>query len=423
VTAPTLVTTAPPPSLHQDRDFRRLWSARAVSDLGSAVTMVTLPLVAVIVLNASAFEVTLVSVFATLAGALFALPLGSVVEYRRKRPTMVFADLVRALSLISVPAAAAFGVLTVAQLCAVAMLNGVLMIAFNSAGQAHLKNLVGRDRLGEANGRFESTLWIGYLIGPPLGGAIAGAFGAAVALLIDAMSYVVSAVCVRSIRRPEPAPPRRDTASRAELSAGLRFLFGHPGMRGCLLSYVLFSGTVYLMSPLETLFLVRDLGAAPWAYGLVMGVPCAAGVLGARIAPKVLRRWGPLRALRWAAWARSPWMLVFPLAWAAPLGLALAGLMLSGTIVFAAVFSPALATYRQLETPDELMSRAVTAWSVVIRVLQPVFILIGGVLAATVGVRPALWIGAVGLAASALLLPNPDVPQSGVTSDGGRGGR
>jgi hypothetical protein len=109
-----------------------------------------------------------------------------------------------------------------------------------------------------------------------------------------------------------------------------------------------------------------------------MGIPCAAGVLGARIAPRFLRRRGPLRTLRLAALARSPWMLLFPLAWASWGGLAVATLALSGLLLTAAVFNPALANYRQLETPDELMSRAATAWSVVIRVFQPGFVLAGG---------------------------------------------
>jgi predicted MFS family arabinose efflux permease len=175
------------------------------------------------------------------------------------------------------------------------MLNGVLVIMFNAASQAHLKNLVGRDQLGEANSKLESTLWLGNLAGPPLGGAIAGAFGAAVALIVDAASYVVSAISIRSIRRPEPPPPARsDAARRAEIGAGLRFLGSHRDLRRCLISYVLFSGTVLMLSPLETLFIVRELGAPLWAYGLVMGVPCGAGVLGAWLAPRVLRRFGPL---------------------------------------------------------------------------------------------------------------------------------
>jgi len=402
-----LPTTRPKPEpLTRDRDFVLLWFGRAVSDLGSAVSMVALPLVAVLVLDATTFQVTLVAAASALIGAALALPLGGAVEYRPKRPVMILADLVRGAALASVPLAAAAGVLTLAQLCAVAMVTATLTIVFGAASQAHLKSLVGRERLAEANGRLESTLWFGNLVGPPVAGVLVGAIGAAAALIADAVSFFVSAIAVGRIRRPEPQPPVRTAVSRrADLTEGWRFLIGHPELRRCLASYALFSGTVMLLSPLETVFLLRDVHAEPWQYGLAMGLPCAAGLVGARLAPGLIGRWGAVRAMRLAAAARGPWMLLFPLAPVGGWGVAVAAVTFAGLLGTAAVHNTALTTFRQTETPDDVIARSTTAWSAVVRVGQLLFILGGGLLAQALGVRVGLWTGAVLLILSGLLLP------------------
>lgn len=402
---------------HPDRagpHFARLWVGRAVSDLGSAVGAVALPVVAVVTLHASTLQVTLLAVASAVAGALAATPLGALAEHRRKRPVMVLADLLRAGTLASVAAAAAVGWLTVTQLCLVAVVNATLAIVFNAASQAHLAALVGRPGLGAANGRLESTSWLATAGGPPLGGLLVGLAGPAGALLADAVSFLASAAAVRAIRRPEPAPPPRAGRRREPLVGGWRFLLGHRALRRCLASYVLFAGTIALLSPLETLFLLRDLHAHPWAYGLVVGLPCLAGLAGARSAPSLIARWGPVRALRRAAWWRAPWMLLLPLAQPGTGGLLLAATAYAGLLGAAAVHNTALTTYRQLSTPDPLLTRAATAWSAAVRLAQPPFILAGGLFAARYGVRAGLWLGAVVLVACALPLPGA-APAAGET--------
>jgi predicted MFS family arabinose efflux permease len=387
------------------RDFGRLWTARAVSDLGSAVTMIALPLVAVVTLDASASQVAMVAAVASLAGALGALPLGTRAEYRLKRPAMVTADLLRAAGLASVPIAAAAGILTMAQIGAVALLTACASIVFNAASQSHLKSLVGHDQLPLATGRLESTLWFANLAGPPLGGAIAGMIGATTTLLVDAASFIASAIFIRRIRTPEPVPPARAATPRRDLATGWRFLAGDRILRRCLASYTIFSGTIMLMSPLETVFMIRDLHAQPWQYGLTLGLPCAAGLAGARLAPRLLARSSPLRVASVAAALRAPWMLVFPFATPGTGGLILVGVMTAGLLGFSAIHNTALTTYRLQTTPDHLQTRAATAWSVTVRSTQPLFIAAGAVLAATVGVRGGLWIAATVMALSAFLLP------------------
>lgn len=145
--------------------------------------------------------------------------------------------------------------------------------------------------------------------------------------------------------------------------------------------------------------------ARPWQYGLILGIPCTAGLAGARLAPRLLARFGHLPLLRATALLRAPWMLLLLLAQPGTAGLLLAGGASAGLLGFSAIHNTAMTTYWQTHTPDAVMTRAVTAWSVTIRSTQPVFIAAGGLLAAGRGLRPALWIGATLLAGSALLLP------------------
>lgn len=389
-----------------NKDFTRLWFGRAVSDLGSAISMIALPLVTVVVLQASTFQVSLLAALSSLVGGLLAIPLGTIIEYRPKRPTMIAADLLRAIGLVSVPVAATLGGLTFTQVCVVAVLNAAFAVAFGAASQAHLKSLVGPSALANANGRLESTLWFGTSIGPALAGVLIGLFGAAWALVVDALSFVISAFAVRRIRRPEPSPLARTAVSRrADLVAGWHFLLGQPTLRRCLISYAVFSGTVMLLAPLETLFLLRTLLVQPWQYGVVLGLPCLAGLLGARTAPVLIRRLGVERAMWCAGWSRGPWMALFPLATPGPWGIVLCGVAFAGLLGFSALHNTALTTYRQMETPDPLIARATTAWSITVRGVQPLFVLAGGLFAAHFGIRAGLWLGAGVLLLSALPLP------------------
>lgn len=405
------VETQPSGSVRHDSDFNRLWFARAVSDLGSAVGLVALPLVAVVTLNASTFQVSLLTALSAATAAALALPLGAFFEHRRKRPVLIAADVARALSLASVPAAAVFGGLTYPHLAVAAMLNAGLTILFGSASQAHLKALVPHPALAEANGKLESTFWLGYSAGPALGGALAGWLGPARTLLVDAASFLVSALAVGRIRRREPPPPPPDDAERRtqRLLAGCRFLLHHKALRRCLLSHSLFGAMIMMISPLETLLLMRLLEATSWQYGLVVGLPCLAGAVSARLAAPVIGKLGVLRTLWWAAWLRGPWLVLMPLAalpgvptWA---GLVMVGLGLGGLLAFAAPANAALMTYRQTHTPDEVMTRAATAWSLCTRVAQPIGALGAGVLGTLLGVVGALWVSVAVLAVSALLLP------------------
>lgn len=389
------------------RDFGRLWGAYAVSAAGSAVGAGALPLVAVLALDVTDFQVTLLAALSALAGAALTLPLGGRVEHHRKRPVMVTADLLRFLVLLSVPVAAALGVLTFAQLCLVGIVQAAAAIVFGAAGTAHLKGLVpSGDRL-RAVSRLETTSWLSQSAGPPVGGLLVTAFGATVTLAVDAFSFLLSALGVRMIRRPEPEPPAR-TSSKGrgrDLLAGWAYILGHRGLRPLFWNAMLFGGAIMMSSPLMTILMLRELHFTPWQYGLALGLPCLGGALGSRLTAPLTGRLGRHRILLVFGVLRTPWLLL--LAWTPAGALAPVVLITVDTFLLAAagVFNPSFSTYRMAATADGVLTRVVTAWSVSSRTVQPLSMLFGGAVAAVAGVRAALVVAGVLCLVSAVLLP------------------
>ncbi|MEU3232845.1 MFS transporter [Nocardiopsis alba] len=189
------------------RDFRRLWAGSVVGQFGSAIGMVALPVIAVVVLDVSAWQVSLLAGITALTTVLVAFHVGHLVEYTRKRPVMIGGDLIRAVALASLPVAHVLGALTYAHLCAVAAVNAVCAIAFTGASQAHLKSLVSPAGLIDANSRLESTRWLSISLGPALAGALIAALSAVGALVATTVGHLFGALAVRTIREPEPPPP------------------------------------------------------------------------------------------------------------------------------------------------------------------------------------------------------------------------
>ncbi|WP_327187134.1 MFS transporter [Streptomyces sp. NBC_01334] len=388
-------------------DFRRLWGAYGVSAAGSAVAMGALPLVALLVLHSSAFQVSLLTALSAVASAVIALPLGVRIEHRYKRPVMITADLARCAVLVSVPVAAALGVLTFAQLCVVGILQTAASVAFDAASGAHLKALVLPEHRLRANSLFETTNWISVSAGPPVGGLLVGVLGATATMAVDAVSFLGSALGVRRIRRPEPAPPAPGAAARPghDIVAGWQYLLRHPGLRPLFFNSLLFGGSIMMTSPLMAVLMLRDLGLAPWQYGLALGLPCLGGVLGSRLAPPLTRRFGQRRILLLSGAARTLWTILLPLAPAGALGVFIIVAVDFGLLFAAGVFNPSFTTYRMEATQDAFMSRVGVSWSVSSKTCQAVFMIAGGLLADAAGVRGTLLIAGVLCMASALLLP------------------
>src|SRR5215212_6430306 len=188
--------TARPPSLWHHRDFLRLWTGDSISQIGTMVSLIAMPLLAIKVLDATPFEVGLLSTFETLAFLLVGLPAGAWVDRLRRRNVLIVGDVGRAVLLGSLPVAWYFDVLTLVQLYAVALAAGVLTVFFDVAYQSYLPTLVGRDHLVEGNAKLEASRAVSAIAGPSIGGGLVQALTAPYALLVDAASYLWSAVWI-----------------------------------------------------------------------------------------------------------------------------------------------------------------------------------------------------------------------------------
>ncbi|MFE9611436.1 MFS transporter [Streptomyces sp. NPDC006012] len=385
------------PSLWRQRDFLLLWSGQTVSETGSAVTQVALPLLAVVALGASTFQVGLLTAATTLAFAVIALPAGALVDGAAKRSVMIVCNLLRLVIIGSVPPAAAFGVLTMTQLYVVAMAAGVCSVFFDVAYQSYVPSLVRADQLLSANGRLGTTQALAQFGGPGLGGGLVGVFGAAGAMAADAVSYAVSVLSVLGIRTREgPRPVRSaDETLRRRIAEGLKFVFGHSILRkvvACTATANLFSG---MTSALATVFLVRELHVRPALTGLIMAGAAIGGIAGGALAGRLAERIGSARIIWMSMLVFSAPQVVAAAAWRGwgvllfPLGWGVAGFSVM-------VYNIAQLSYRQSVTPPELMARMNAAVRWVVWGTLPLGSVLGGVLGTLIGVRPALWLAFTG---------------------------
>ncbi|MBO0840611.1 MAG: MFS transporter, partial [Sciscionella sp.] len=250
--------------LLRQRDFRLLWVGETTSKLGSAVTMVALPLVAVISLHANTFTVSALEAAAWLPWLLIGLPAGAWVDRLPRRAVMITCDVLSAVLFASVPIAAWLGWLSIGQLLAVALLTGVCTVFFQTSYQVYLPTVVRESELTEANAKLLGSESAGQVVGPGLGGLLAQLFGAVFGLLVDALSFVVSAFCLLRIRASEALPAKEKRAPlHREIGEGLRFVFHDPYLRTLVIyagaSNLVSNGFMAVMVP----FLVRDIGLAP----------------------------------------------------------------------------------------------------------------------------------------------------------------
>ncbi|WP_380282338.1 MFS transporter [Kitasatospora purpeofusca] len=392
------------------REFGWLWAAYAASAYGSGLGFGALPLIAVLVVHAGPAEVSALSAVGPAVGALIAVPLAPWVEFRRKRPVMIATDLVRCAAMASIPVAYALGRLGFAQLLAVSAVVAAARIAFNAASGAQLKALVRPEDLLVANARFESTNWSAIAIGPPLGGAAIGLFGPVTTVVADACSYLLSALGISAIRGREEAP-RPAGGNRVRAGAvleGWRHLMGEPVLRALCLNNMLVSGLIMATEPLLAVLLLGRLGFAPWQYGLAFAVPCLGGLVGSRLAARVVARHGRHRVFRTVGTLRAVWLIGLVLVRPGVVGLVTVIAVELAIIVNMSLYNPVLAAYRLEHTPKQLVARTLSAWSVAQQASIAVLTALGGLLAGVTGPRAAIAVAGLLILASPLLLPRHD---------------
>ncbi|MEU1124648.1 MFS transporter [Streptomyces sp. NPDC005899] len=389
------------------RQFGWLWAAYGTSALGTWLAFGAFPLIAVRVLDSGPAEVAALSSVAAAVGAAVAVPLGPWVEFRRKRPVLVAADLARCAALLTVPAAFALGALTFLQLLLVSAVVAGADITFRAASGAYVKSLLAADDLLVANARFESTAWATTIVGPPLGGAAIGLLGPMVTVLADAASYLLSAMGIRAAGGTEPPPEPRDVARMRtkDLFDGWRFILADAMLRRLFWNTTLFNALVMATSPLLAVLMLGRLGFAPWQYGLAFAAPSIGGLLGSLLARPLVARYGQHRVLVVSGALRALW----------PVGLAFlgpgtGGLLLvmgveTGLIFCCGVFNPVHATYRLQYTASDRVTRTLSAWAVTAKASTALLTALWGVLGGLLGPRTAIGLAGVFLLATPLLLP------------------
>ncbi|WP_036392647.1 MFS transporter [Micromonospora chokoriensis] len=396
------------------RRFGWLWASYAVSAYGSGLGFGALPLIAVLVLHASPAQVSALAALGPAMGALIALPLGPWVEVQRKRQVMIAMDLARFAVLLTIPIAYALGRLSFGQLLVVSAVVATAKIAFGAASGAFLKSLVRPDDLLVANARFESTTWSAIALGPPLGGAAVGLFGPVVTIVADALSYLLSALGIAAIRG-HVDHPRRTGAARVragEVLDGWRHLLTHPGLRALYLNQMLIGGLIMATEPLLAVLLLGELGFAPWQYGLAFAVPCVGGLVGSRLARRVVVRYGQHRVIRTVGTLRAIWLVGLAFVQPGVVGLATVIAVELAIIISMSLYNPVLATYRLQQTPRDRVVRTLSAWSIGSSATIAALSAAGGLLAQATSPRTAITVAGLLILASPLLLPRrPDADQ------------
>jgi MFS family permease len=385
----------PRTGLWRDREFLKLWAAQAISQLGTQVTLLALPLAAILVLDASATEVALLGAVEVLPFLLFALPAGVWVDRLRRKPILIVADIARGGLLLSVPVTYAADALTMWQLYVVGFGTGVCTVFFDVAYQSYLPSLVERASLVEGNSKLEVSRSAAQLAGPGVAGFLVGAITAPYAILVDAVSFFASALFLVRIRVEEILPERETTPSmRRELSEGLRYLLGHPFWRPLSITVAVSNYFSTLMFSIFIVYLVRDLELSAQAIGVVLAVSNVGWLLGAVGASRVSNRLGAGRTLVGTPLLFGPSLLLIPAApQSQPIPFIVVGLVVAtfGGIVF----NVTGISFQQAVVPDRMLGRLNATRRFIVWGVIPLGSLSGGALASLIGLRETLWVGAV----------------------------
>lgn len=395
------------PPLLREREFGRFWAGQTISMIGDQVTLIALPLTAVLVLHAGPGEMGTLTAAALAPNLVFALHAGAWVDRRaRRRRTMIAADLGRAALLATVPVASALGVLTLTQLYVVAFLAGTLTVVFMVAYQALFVALVPRERYVEANTLVHGSRAMSFVLGPSLGGLLVQALSGPAALVVDAASYLGSAASMGSIAPAEPPP---EPPAPGHVAAGVRYIAASPVVRACLLATATVNLFNFMFWALFLLYVNRSLHISPGTIGLVLGSAAFGGVLGSVVTGALTRRIGVGPAFAFGCVLFTAPLMLVPLA-GGPRPVVLAMLFTAefvsgfGVMVLDIAANSILAAV----VPDRVRARVTGAYLLVNYGVRPLGSLAGGALGAAIGLRPTLWIAtAAAVAGGLLLLPTP----------------
>ena len=386
-------------SLWWHGDFVKLWTGQTVSELGSVVTRTALPIVAVVTLHATALEMGILIASASSAVLLVALFAGVLVDRSQRRPLLIGTDIVRAVLLLAIPALAFAGTLRIEHVYVVAFIEAALGALFDVAYRTYLPSLLPSDRLLEGNAKIGMTSAVAELGGPGLSGALVQLITAPLALLVDALSYVVSAISLLLIRQPERQvePPEHAAGVWKDLRAGLAAVAGHPLLRPMALA----SGTSQLFgnffASLYTLYALDELGLSPLLLGLVISAGGVGSLVATALVGPLTRRFGIGPTIVWCRIGAGLLAFLVPIAGGPPLIAAL--FLFIPQLIGDGLQTVAIVdglTVRQLVTPARLLGRVNGTMTLVLDGIAPIGAIAGALIAEAYGLRPAFWIAVTG---------------------------
>lgn len=385
-------------SVLANRDFVKLLAGQTVSLMGTQVTLFVMPLVAILTLRATVFEVGVLNAL-RLAPVIITAPLAGVwLDRTRRRPVLVACALGSALLIGLVPLAQTADFLSIGLLYVVVTLVGGLNVVFDVGALSYVPSLVGREHLMEANGKLQSSLAVAGIAGPAIGGLLVALITAPITLSVDAASYLCTAFGLISIRRPEPAPavPEVLTPFRRQIAEGFRAVYGSKLLRALLTQTAVLNLSYGAYWTIFVVYAIRVLGLNAIKLGFVVGAASVGALFGALLASRARKALGMGRNMTVATIGASTMLLLVLI----PHG---AG-VLTVLILMAAQFLYGInigninvngITLRQIVTPKQVLARMNATYRMLLFGAPPLGSIIGGLLGAAIGLYPALLVALI----------------------------
>lgn len=374
-------------------DFLRCWVGQSISHIGTQISLIAVPIIAAVTLDAPPLQLGILAASGQLPALFFGLFAGEWLDRRRRKPVLIAADLARALITLTIPVAAISGRLSIPLLCVVLFVLGTLTIVFDVANLSYIPSLVPRSELVAANSRLEATASGAQVVGPAMGGLLVGLLTGPGAMLIDAGSFLVSAVAFRHIRAPEPEPAESIASEpvQARIASGLGFVIGNPVLRALAGCSAMTNLGGYAFLAVYVAFMARDLGLTDFQIGLVFATGGIGAFAGSIAAGWCARRWGTGTTLIGSQIGFGLSGLLVPLAVLRPtvaLPLVIAAEFLQWLMLL--VYAINSVSLRQRLATDDMQGRLHATFAVITRGMQPVGSLLGGAIASVIGLSSTL---------------------------------
>jgi len=394
--------------LWKHRAFMLFWSGETVSLFGTQVTLLALPLTAVLTLNATASQLGFIRFVEQLPYLLFTLLFGAWVDRRRRHPVMILANAARALLIVLVPLFAVFGLLQLWLLAAIAFAVGIFTVLFDVTWLAYVPTLITSDEFVEANGKVATSASAAEVAGPGLGGLLVQLLGAPVALLADAVSYVVATITLVAIRAPEPAPhvqPGQRGRLLHDIGVGIAVVWRNLNLRAIMLMSGLWNLLFSVADTAFVLYAVRELHLGAGTLGAIYAVGAVGGLIGSAISTRLGQRgrFGPVLGIAFT-FGTVPWLLL-PAA-AGPLPVMVVAFTLAYFLVRTGLglWSVLVLSYRQAVTPLHLLGRVGASLRFVSYGLGALGFLLASGLTSILSLHATLWLAGGGFVAILLVV-------------------